>query len=141
MHALLLVLLSNDHKTGFNFGCQLFRILNDDSRVDVGAYSDSLRMILFPTVFDGPEWVTYVKIDDTPFFKKIAFYKSNKDKDVNEQTASNQKTNPNYTKIPRNEAIALEFGQKHIHSKKIEAQLMATLPMVRSVTSILAIES
>jgi hypothetical protein len=140
MYAVILLLLSNDHKKGVNLAFKLIRILNDHSTVEIGAYSDALRLILFPTVFDGPEWVTYEKIDETHFCKKMTFYKPKRDnQDINK---SNQKAQQNTSgaKIQRNEAIALEFDKKNIQSKNIGAPLAAMLPTVRSVSSILAIE-
>lgn len=143
MYAVMLVILSNDYKKGLNLAFKLFRILNDDARVDMAVYSDTLRLVLFPTMFDDPEWVTYVKIDEIHFCKKMSFYKPIKEKDDGKGlTKTNQKTGTNsaYGKIQRNEAIGMEFGQKNIHAKNTGSQLMVMLPMVRSVTSVLAIE-
>lgn len=141
MYSVMFVILCNDYAKGLNLAFKLFRILNDGKKVDVAEYAETLRLILFPTVFEDREWVKYVKIDETHFCKKMGF--KNQKENAKDLTKSNQKGSLNPASshtIKRNEAIALQFAQKEKSSKNIGSQVMAMIPILRSVTSILAIE-
>ena len=124
----MLVLLSNDYSKGLNLAFRLFRILNDQND-DISVFADTLRLILFPTIFEDHVWVTYSPIDDVHFCKKMDLLKPDKE---------NRNRNQKAIKMKRSDAIALEVSENP--AKHIASKVMAMIPIVRSIPSILAIE-
>ena len=141
MYAVILVILSNDFKKGLNLAFKLFRILNDNANEDISAYGDTLRFLLFPTMFEDQGWVTYSSIDDTHFCKKMELIKSVKgkkqlSKSGKDDTPANPKNQYNF--IKRNEAIEMEAAENSGHI--IGSKVASMIPILRSIPSILAIE-
>lgn len=159
MYALVDVIFSNSLVKGLNMVSKLMRVISDDVKSNIGDYSETLALLFFPTVFEQASWLIYSPIEEAQIARKTAvmrqelilrFHQQDQPKaivtspdkpqekirgSIFTQTASKKK-GVSVSRVSVIGKIKMTPDQQNRRSMA----LIAALPSVRSIPSMLALE-